>query len=160
MELKQVYEVKATATPGAYMIHCNVIDSEGEQYDCDYSSLPDDVFGLNPVIRQWLIDNEGTYEVIPYVPPAEKSPAEKRLDMPSLSPRQLRLGLVRNGIALASVEAAIEAMPVGSAQDEARIEWEYAPAFRRMHPLISAVGSAVGLSDEQIDIMWQTAVDI
>ncbi|WP_457660170.1 MULTISPECIES: hypothetical protein [Sinorhizobium] len=96
--------------------------------------------------------NAGT--VAPYTPPTQE---EVRANMPILTARQFRIGLVRGGFTLAQVTSAIEAMPEGASKEEAKIEWEYATTFDRMHPLIASVGAALGLSDEQIDAMWTGA---
>lgn len=77
--------------------------------------------------------------------------------MPALTSRQLRLGLVANGISLPSVEAAIDAIEDPTDREVARIEWEYATTFERSHPLIEQVGAALGLTPEQIDDMWAEA---
>jgi len=80
--------------------------------------------------------------------------------MPTLTSRQLRLGLVLNGISLSSVEAAIDAIEDPTDREVARIEWEYATTFERSHPLIEQVGTALGLTPEQIDDMWSEAAEL
>lgn len=60
--------------------------------------------------------------------------------MPSISARQLRLGLVNAGISPTQVMAAIDAMPVGPERDRVQIEWEYATSFNRLHALIAVIG--------------------
>ena len=37
------------------------------------------------------------------------------------------------------------------------VEWEYAPYIERNHPLIDTLGSALGLTSEQIDQGFITA---
>lgn len=92
--------------------------------------------------------------VAPYVPPSVE---EARTLMPPISRRQLRLALVRNGISIASVDAAIAAMPGGQEKDEAQIEWADAASFERLHPTLARIGAALGLTDAQIDAMWAQA---
>lgn len=77
--------------------------------------------------------------------------------MPKLTARQLRLGLVTNGITLSSVEATIAAIPDDTDREVAMIEWEYASEFDRGHHLILQVGTALGLTEAQIDSMWMAA---
>ncbi|MDX0615164.1 hypothetical protein GOD03_11785 [Sinorhizobium medicae] len=142
---------------GAYELEIKV------QYAADavpvletYFSRPNDPFGVNPQIRQWMSENpEAPVHV--YEPPSPPTPEEIRAAMPKLSARQFRIGLVRGGFTLAQVTSVIEAMPEGATKEEAKIEWEYATTFDRMHPLIASVGAALGLSDEQIDAMWTGA---
>lgn len=94
----------------------------------------------------------GAYEP----PPIE----EQRERTQPLSARQLRLGLLADGISPSIVSATIGAMPAGPDKDKAQIEWEYATTFNRMHPLIATVGAALGLSDQQIDTMWTAAAGL
>ncbi|MCZ7494131.1 hypothetical protein O8B39_06450 [Agrobacterium rhizogenes] len=71
--------------------------------------------------------------------------------------RQLRLTLVRNGISLTDVEAAIASMPDGLAKEEAQIEWADASTFSRTHPTLLLIAAALGLDVAQIDAMWAEA---
>lgn len=80
------------------------------------------------------------------------------LPFPSITATQLRLALLGLGIAGATVEAAISAMPGTDMQREAaRIQWEYSTAFERQHPLVVAIGAALGLTGTQIDNAWMEA---
>jgi hypothetical protein len=87
------------------------------------------------------------------------TPQEKREEMPTLTKRQLRLALVRSGISLATVQGAISAMPEGLAKQEAQIEWDDASYFKRLHPLLVTIGSALGLTPTAIDTMWEDAIN-
>lgn len=122
----------------------------------EFISRPSDPHGVNPQVRQWLIDNSAT-TIHQYVPPTE---IEIRASMFPLTARQFRIGLVRGGISIAAVTAAIEAMPDSPAKDEARIEWEYATTFNRTHPLIETVATALGLTPTQVDDMWTSAANL
>lgn len=109
--------------------------------------------------KLWDDAHAGKYgPIFEYVAPPELTPDEKRELMPVITKRQLRLTLVRNGISLAQVEAAIEAMPDGLPKQEAEIEWADASEFRRLHPTLLLVAQALNLSDEQVDVMWEEAV--
>lgn len=77
-----------------------------------------------------------------------------------LTARQLRLGLARNGIPLESVEAAIDSIEDLDSRVFAKIEWEYASQFERSHPLVKRVGSALGLTEDQIDAMWSQSLTL
>ncbi len=68
--------------------------------------------------------------------------------------------LLKQQVAIISpmtLPADYQRLPVGSDQDKAQIEWEYATTFNRLHPLIGTVGTALGLSDTQIDALWVAA---
>ncbi|TVZ64124.1 hypothetical protein BCL32_4330 [Rhizobium mongolense USDA 1844] len=56
LTLNEVHSVRATAEADSYVLFFNLTDFRGDTYDCEYCSRPDDPYGLNPVIRQWLTD--------------------------------------------------------------------------------------------------------
>ncbi len=160
-EIVQILAVKATNEQNAYMVTMTIrYNGQEPPIQVDYFSRPDDPYGLNPVLRKWLTGNLGQYEISAYVPPQPRTLEEIRDQMASLTARQLRLALVRDGISLAAIESALESMPMGQTRDEAKIEWEYASTYNRTHQLIEIIGLAVGLTAEQIDTMWQSAVSI
>jgi len=116
----------------------------------DARLIPDKPEGdcrFDPALNEWVSN-----------PAFEPTPEEKRELMPVITKRQLRLTLVRNGISLAQVEAAIAAMPEGLPKQEAEIEWADASEFRRLHPTLLLVAQALNLSEEQVDAMWEEAV--
>ncbi len=120
-------------------------------------NIPDDAIEITD--EQWLelINNQGMRrfldgQVVEYTPPVEPVPP------PPITKRQLRLTLVRNGISLASVDAAIASMPDGLSKEEAQIEWADASTFNRNHPTLLLIASALGLTQVQIDAMWAEAV--
>lgn len=81
------------------------------------------------------------------------TPEEERERMPPISKRQLRLTLVRNGISLADLDAAILTMG-----DEAIIEWQDASEYHRLHPLLNQVADHLSLTQAQVDMMWRQAM--
>ncbi|WP_331373771.1 hypothetical protein [Sinorhizobium chiapasense] len=154
--LNSVASVTATAETGVFIVNCNITDLDENTYDTDYCSRPDDPFGVNPTIRAWLDENPD-FPIAPHVP---LTPEQVRAEMPPLSARQLRLGLINNSFTPAQVSAVIDAMPEGTAKEIARVEWEYATTFNRTHPLIATVGGALGLDELEIDAMWTAALSL
>jgi hypothetical protein len=69
----------------------------------------------------------------------------------SVSARQIRLWLVRHGVSLAAVDAAIDAIPDQLQRDSVRVEWDYAPYVERSHPMLVPLAAALGLGEEQVD---------
>jgi hypothetical protein len=69
----------------------------------------------------------------------------------SVTATQIRLWLVESGVSLATVGAAISAIPGQQERDIASVYWEYAPYIERDHSLVAAIGEAMGMSAEQID---------
>ncbi len=100
------------------------------------------------------------YENGEFVAPAVVAPTldEIRAAMPPLSAKQIRLGLLSLG-KLDGVDTAIEAMPEPD-KSEAKIQWEYATEFRRLHPLILRIMPILGLTDEQVDAAWMQFVEV
>lgn len=78
------------------------------------------------------------------VAPTESTP-------PTISATQVRLWLVRAGIPLNAVSASIDAIADPQTREETRVQWEYAPYLERNHPVVNAIGEALGLDSEQID---------
>ncbi|WP_289388104.1 hypothetical protein [Pseudochrobactrum kiredjianiae] len=93
-----------------------------------------------------------------HVAPSKPTPEELRARMPPITKRQLRLTLVRNGISLAQVEQSIAAMPEGLEKQEAEIEWQDASQFNRLHLTLLLVATALSLTPEQVDAMWEAAL--
>ena len=78
--------------------------------------------------------------------------------MPTITRRQLRLALLRLGMTGAQVDAQIATMPGTPVEREAAlIEWQDATTYYRDHPLVVALGAALGLTEAQIDNAWREA---
>lgn len=78
----------------------------------------------------------------------------------SVSARQIRLWLVRHGVSLAAVDAAIDAIPDQQTRDSVRVEWEYAPYVERSHPMLIPLAAALGLSETQVDDAFREAATL
>ena len=78
----------------------------------------------------------------------------------SVSARQIRLWLVTHGVSMASVDAAIDAIPDQLQRDIVRIEWDYAPYVERTHPMLLPLALALGLTEEQVDQAFREALAI
>ncbi|MBN9047466.1 MAG: hypothetical protein J0H18_17640 [Rhizobiales bacterium] len=101
----------------------------------------------------WTRANAGDFGAIAdYVAPPEPTPEEIRAAMPALSAKQIRLGLLSLG-KLDGVDAAIDAMSEPD-RSQAKIQWEYATEFHRLHPLIVNIMPLLGLTDDQVDTAW------
>lgn len=69
-----------------------------------------------------------------------------------VTPRQARLVLLQAGHL-----DAVEAMLAQPGNEAAQITWEYALEIRRDDALVTAIGSALGLTDAQIDALFEAA---
>ncbi|MER8641006.1 hypothetical protein [Mesorhizobium sp. M1252] len=76
------------------------------------------------------------------------------IDLPPITPRQLRLTLLSIGITEAQVDAALVNDPAG------QIEWKYATYFKRSHPLVEGLGAIFSITPVQIDSLWAYAQDL
>jgi hypothetical protein len=78
----------------------------------------------------------------------------------SVTARQIRLWLVRHGVSLAAVAAAIDAIPDAQVREEVRVEWDYAPYVERSHPMLIPLAAALGLSESQVDDAFREAAGL
>ena len=76
--------------------------------------------------------------------------AQRRASM-ACTPRQARLALASAGV-YEAVQTAVAAV-----SDQARIEWEYATMVERNNPIISEMQEALGMSDEDLDNLFDLA---
>jgi hypothetical protein len=92
----------------------------------------------------------GNYELQEIIEP-EPQQAE------TISARQIRLWLVRNGISLQSIEDAINQIPDEAVKESLLIEWQYAAYVDRNHPMILELASMLGLNEEQLNNAFNEA---
>jgi hypothetical protein len=124
--------------------------------------LPDDLVAAwvaagNPKAAQWTLlpprpSDDATWSGEWVVPPPTV-PA-------SVSARQIRLWLVRHGISLAAVDAAIDAIPDQLQRDSVRVEWDYSGYVERTHPMLAPLAAALGLTEAQVDQAFVEAATI
>lgn len=69
--------------------------------------------------------------------------------------RQARLALLDIDL-LANVQTAINTLPEPD-KTKAQIEWEYSNALQRSNPFVTTLGTALGLSSDDIDNLFITA---
>jgi hypothetical protein len=87
------------------------------------------------------------------VEPPQPAPA-------TVSARQIRLWLVRHGVALSAVDAAIDAIADEQQRQEVRVEWAHAPYVERTHPMLVPLAAALGLTEQQVDQAFAEAATI
>ena len=122
MTLIEITQITAEADGVSFICTCTVDHGHPEGIETGMLNiyrLDDPVpteFTLQ--VKRWLKDHEGEYTIEPYTPPTAE---ELRGLMPPVTARQLRLTLVRNGYSLATITAAIDALPDGQEKDEALI---------------------------------------
>lgn len=72
--------------------------------------------------------------------------------------RQARLALLQSEL-LHLVDPAIESMDE-PARSAARIEWEYSQTIERQHTFVQQLGTALELSEEQVDSLFRLAASL
>lgn len=77
----------------------------------------------------------------------------------NLTARQLRLGLVRNGISLSSVQEMIDNIPDPMIRDEAQIYWQFSSYINWDHPMTQTLMGMLGIPQENMALMWMIAKD-
>lgn len=112
----------------------------------------------NPKASQWTLlpprpSDDAQWSGSEWIVPPPSIPA-------SISARQIRLWLVRNGISLAAVDAAIDAITDAVTRDSVKVEWEYAPYVERSHPMLVPLAAALGLTEQQVDQAFVEATAI
>ncbi|MBW6400751.1 hypothetical protein KPL78_23020 [Roseomonas sp. HJA6] len=116
---------------------------------------PDLVATLEPVPEGIEVTEGWTWNGETFAAPAPSGPED--IPVPDITARQLRLWLLAQGIPLASVDAAIAALPEAD-RAPAQVEWEYATRYERGHSLIALLAPAVGLeTPEAIDVAFRSA---
>ena len=75
--------------------------------------------------------------------------------MDSLPMAEFRKRIVDRGIMPGLVDAAIASISDEVERTKAQIDWEYQPEVRRTSPLVIALAPAFGLSEEQVDAVFQ-----
>lgn len=160
-EVHSITELAAdSATSKRYMVNVNVTNSAtSETYDAPYVTDGSDVAELNLLILQWIVDHP-EFPIDPYVVPEPPTIEEIREAMPTLTRRQLRLGLINNGIYPSQAQTIIDAMPSGVAKEKFSVEWNDGDQFRRLHSSIVTMLAALLLTSEDIDTLWMDSVSI
>lgn len=99
--------------------------------------------------RQWRVNALAT-------PPVQEPEEPGNLPPQVIAPRQFRLWLANNNL-MTAARAVINGMPAGPDKEKALIEWDYAVAIERDHPLTLLVATAIGLTSPQIDQAFREA---
>ena len=86
--------------------------------------------------------------------------AKRKASVPvSVTRRQAKQALLLNGL-LANVQPAIDAIPDATQRAMIQIEWDDSQVFERDRPALITLGSALGLSDIQLDTLFIGAAQL
>lgn len=76
-----------------------------------------------------------------------------------ITPRQIRIALIANGVSIDDVEAAINLLPEPD-KTIAKINWEWAVSFERHNQFVDGVGQLLNWTPEQLDALWEMASEL
>jgi len=117
-----------------------------ETHRCIYLDQPSTIH--TEAYLQWVADGGVTESyVAPPAPPRSTPPQVPS----SVSPRQIRQALTRAGLRVA-VEAAVAA-----GDQDLNDWWEFSTNFERLNTQVQAMGTALGMTDLQLDDLWTLA---
>lgn len=86
--------------------------------------------------------------------------AKRKASVPaSVTRRQAKQALLLNGL-LANVQPAIDAIPDATQRAMIQIEWDDSQVFERNRPALIALGSALGLTNAQLDDLFIGAAQL
>jgi hypothetical protein len=106
--------------------------------------------GVEETAGQWFTK----YVAVDYTVEELAARTEQWRQQTSCTPFQGRIALSDANL-LANAEAAVNA-----ADEKTKTAWEYALVWQRSSPMIAALGSALGMTDEQIDDLFKAAQQI
>lgn len=108
-----------------------------------FTASPDDATDYGQIIYRDALN--GVYgPIAPYVEPAKPK-------VLSVSARQMRLELLVRGL-LPEVESAVKIMGA-----EVQIEWEYATVIERANVFVAAMAQHFGMSESDLDSVFEQA---
>ncbi|TCV62300.1 hypothetical protein [Neorhizobium sp. S3-V5DH] len=151
-QFHQLLSVAEQPIPDHYSVTIMAdILGDGTSHEVVYGITPGDQEGIAPEVRAAVVEwiNYG-HPVAPYSPPTVE---QTRALMPKLTRRQLMLALATIGV----MEEAV-ASTITDTVD--LIEWKNASTFERLNPLLNEVADNLGLPQEQVDGLWNWALQL
>jgi hypothetical protein len=118
-----------------------------DRYRCDNTDLPFSVVGQGDVV-----DADTVTFPLP-IPVPEPVPSE-------VSNAQAREALIRSGISIASVNAALAAIADPVEREVAVTQWEYRTTIRRDAKLVVSMAGAMNLTPSQVDDLFRLAATL
>jgi hypothetical protein len=139
--------MKALKTPSGNFGPFATIEVLSDRYRCDNTDLPFSVVGQGDVV-----DADTVTFPLP-IPVPEPVPSE-------VSNAQAREALIRSGISIASVNAALAAIADPVEREVAVTQWEYRTSIRRDADLVVSMAGAMNLTPSQVDDLFRLAATL
>ncbi|WP_146048584.1 hypothetical protein [Roseibium marinum] len=162
LEVFPHWETDHTAKGASYITGTVVFEGRvpGDEVESriEYGLRVEDSSANAQLVRKYLQIWLEAGGVIPeWVPPTDE---ELRELMPPLTARQFRLGLLQCGRSLEQVDKAISVIEDDIERAHAQIELEYATEFKRANILLMSLWSALCFTPEEVDVLWQEALQL
>ena len=103
---------------------------------------------------------EGGFSYPPIAVHGSAEPVLVAPSFPTLSRRQLLLGLLSLGVTEAQIYQVISAMPDKKVGEAVRIEFENDDVIHRDHPLVNQIAALFNLTTSQVDTAWMAATHL
>ena len=114
-------------------------------------SPPDSYHFFNVEVQEWQTTDELQAEKL----------NNWRESIAEITPKQLRLVLLANGVTSSDVETAILNIEDAITREIATIEWQYGTGYSRTNANLQMIATQLlGFSEEQIDEMWKHALTL
>lgn len=137
-----------------------------EQTTPGYNPITQSATELPPVlvggkwVQQWEIVELFSTQAEKDAAVAADIEARRKASVPaSVTRRQAKQALLLNGL-LANVQPAIDAIPDATQRAMIQIEWDDSQVFERDRPALIALGSALGLTNTQLDDLFIGAAQL
>jgi len=98
------------------------------------------------------------WEVVDFTEAELAVKLEARRALMVVTMRQARLALLQQGL-LASIQPAIDSLDEPH-RSGANIEWEYSQTVERTRPFVLTLGEALGLTDDDLDALFELAATL
>ncbi len=122
-----------------------IVDGKNGHEESEYPTEQECIDHHKNNLSHW---GEHTYSIVPF---------GKTLE--DISPRQLRLVLLSMGKTEQDIDSTINQLSSPS-KEQAMIAWKYSTSFVRSQPAVAMIGQMLGLTSDQLDVIWQTGVQL
>ena len=159
--LQNITDIRATANEGVLACFCTVqvgnVVEENVRHVYSANDPYIGEFGLS--VKQWLLDNEGTYSVTPYVEPVY-SIDEQRAMMPRLTSRQFWMAAANIDVDKDLLVTTIKTAMPDSIDRKMKIAELEASTFERLNPTVIDLMELMGIPADQVDALWIWAASL
>ncbi len=126
--------------------------------------MPPDKFGFEFAVESEIAQIGDSFvdgEIIPQEPPENSIPGEPGEPSPPSTVIEVTAFQAKAALAQAGLLSMVEAyMALPDTEVMTRLRWQQAQTFKRDHPTILLIASVLGISNAQLDHLFETAKSI